>query len=165
MSPCRHPKIETEEIHAIPAGRGGGLKKARCALILTRWRCLLQDDGCARPAPRVALAILWFGRVVYGYAWLVLPSTGSRPTIVRTVDRAIPRYHLCDSPMHSVCLVVRRKTRKDFLGSRGASPCRSLRRFQNRKPPEGRLSLRARQTSTAPLAATRSFKKTAPCTS
>src|SRR6516162_5125268 len=80
---------------------------------------------------------------------------------------ATPRYrsHLCDSPSHSVCLVVRRKTRKDFLGSRGASPCRSLRRFQNRKPQEGCLSLRARQRSTAPLATTRSFKKTAPCTS
>src|SRR5215471_406542 len=84
----------------------------------------------------------------------------------RSTADATSRYHrLCRSPLHSVCLAVRRKTRKDFLGSRGASPCRLLRRFQNRKPQEGFLLLAAHRTSTARLSTTRSFKKTARCTS
>src|SRR5215510_10789596 len=84
----------------------------------------------------------------------------------RSTADATSRYHrLCRSPLHSVCLAVRRKTRKDFLGSRGASPCRLLRRFQNRKPQEGFLLLAAHRTSTARLSTTRSFKKSSRCTS
>jgi hypothetical protein len=83
------------------------------------------------------------------------------------VTLAAARYHrrLRDSPLHSGWLVVRAETRKDLLGSRGASTCRLLRRFQNRKPQEGCLWLAARRTSTPPLSTTPSFKKIARYTS